>query len=275
MKKYIFVLPLLFLFIFFYIPLLTIIKDSFLVDQRFNLGNFSELLTSYYHRYVILFTLKQAFISLFFTLLLGLPAAYIFTHFSFPGKNIIRPLFLIPFVLPSILVALGFILLYGQNGFLNSFLGKFNLNLRILYRLEAIILAHSFYNFPIVLKFVSDAWQRINKNYLAAAQTLGANRWKRFWAITFPSLLPSIINASVLVFIYCFMSFGIVLVLGSVRYTTLEVNIYIMIYHLIRFPLVMALGSIQLLFSLIFLLIAIRSKQYYIKHLNLLNFISN
>jgi thiamine transport system permease protein len=71
------------------------------------------------------------------------------------------------------------------------------------------------------------------------------------------------------------MSFGIVLVLGSVRYTTLEVNIYILIYHLIRFPLGMALGSIQLLFSLIFLLIAIRSNQYYIKHLNLLNVISN
>ncbi|MBW6516465.1 MAG: iron ABC transporter permease [Candidatus Cloacimonetes bacterium] len=275
MKKYFFIIPLLFLVLFFYIPLITILKESFFIDQRLSLANFIELIGSYYHRYVIFFTIKQAFISLIFTLLLGIPAAYIFTYYSFPGKNIIRPLFLIPFVLPSIIVALGFILLYGQNGYLNRFLGTFNFNIRILYRLEAIILAHSFYNFPIVLKFVSDAWQRVNKNYTAAAQTLGANKLRIFFRITLPSLLPSIINASVLVFIYCFMSFGIVLVLGSVRYTTVEVNIYILIYHLIRFPLGMALGSIQLLFSLIFLLLAIKSNQYYIKHLNLLNVISN
>ena len=275
MKKYPFLIPIGFLLLFFYIPLITILKESFFVDQRLTLENFTELISSYYHRYVILFTIKQAFISLIFTLILGLPAAYIFTRYSFPGKNIIRPLFLIPFVLPSILVALGFILLYGQNGYLNRFLGTFNSNIRILYRLEAIILAHSFYNFPIVLKFVSDAWQRINKNYLAAAQTLGANKLTLFFRITLPSLLPSIINASVLVFIYCFMSFGIVLVLGSVRYTTVEVNIYMLIYHMIRFPMGMALGSIQLLFSLIFLFIAIRSNQYYIKHLNLLNVVSN
>jgi len=274
MKKTLFFIPVLFLLIFFYIPLVTMLREAFLIDEQVSLQNFTELLSSPYHRHVIFFTIKQSIISLFFTLLLGIPAAYIFTRFSFPGKKIIRPLFLIPFVLPSIIVALGFILLYGQNGYLNQFLSRFNLNIRILYRLEAIILAHSFYNFPIVLKFVSDSWQRINQNYIAAARTLGASKLRIFFRITLPSLIPSIINASVLVFIYCFMSFGIVLILGSVNYTTIEVNIYILINHLIRFPLGMALGSIQLLFSLVFLFLALKSNRYYLKHLNLLDIIS-
>lgn len=275
MKKTVLLIPLGFLLLFFYIPLVTIIKESFFVEDSLSLGNFFQLLSSSYHRHVILFTVKQALISLFFTLIIGIPAAYVFARYSFPGKSVIRPLFLIPFVLPSIIVALGFILLYGQNGYLNRFLSLFHLNVRILYRLEAIILAHSFYNFPIVLKFVSDAWQRVNRDFRAAAQTLGANRLRVFFRITLPSLLPSIINASVLVFIYCFMSFGIVLVLGSVRYTTVEVNIYILVYHLIRFPLGMALGTIQLLFSMFFLIIALASNRYYIKNLNLLDVIGN
>ncbi len=270
MKRSLLLLSLVFLIVFFYIPLLTIIRHAFILEGSFSLGNFSELISSTYHRHVITFTIKQAFISLLFTLLLGLPAAYIFTNFTFPGKQFLRPLMLVPFVLPNIIVALGFILLYGQNGYLNRLLSLFDYNIKILYRFEAIILAHSFYNFPIILKIVGDSWSRINKNYLAAAKTLGASKLSVFRRIVFPSLLPSIINASFLVFIYCFMSFGIVLILGSVKYTTIEVNIYYLTNNLFRFPTAMALGVIQLLFSSLFLLISQKTGRFSLRYVNLI-----
>ncbi|MCB5230881.1 MAG: iron ABC transporter permease [Candidatus Cloacimonas sp.] len=275
MRKLLLLIPLGFLLSLFYIPLITIVKEAFSYDGGVGLGNFYELLRSPYQQHVILFSIKQALISLAFTLLLGIPAAYIFTHYSFPGKKLLQPIILIPFVLPSIIVVLGFILFYGQNGYLNRFLAHFNFNLKILYRFEAIVLAHAFYNFPIVLKIVSDAWLKLNRNYLKAAQTLGANRVQTFFKITLPSLLPAIINASFLVFIYCFMSFGVVLVLGSVKYATIEVSIYFLINNLFQMPMAMALGSIQLLFSLLFLFISGGIGRFSLKYISLLDPIPN
>jgi thiamine transport system permease protein len=271
MKRLLLLIPLGVLIMFFYTPLLVIVKEAFYNNGSIGLTNFCELLSSSYHRQVILFTLKQSLVSLFFTLLIGIPAAYVFTHYKFPGRKLLQPIILIPFVLPSIIVVLGFILLYGQNGYLNRLLSPFNINLKILYRFEAIVLAHTFYNFPIVLKMVGDAWQRLNNNYLKAAQTLGSNRIQTFFRITLPSLFPSIINASFLVFTYCFMSFGIVLVLGSVKYTTIEVNVYFLINSMFQLPMAMALGAIQLLFSLVFLIVSNSMGHYSLRFINLLD----
>jgi thiamine transport system permease protein len=57
--------------------------------------------------------------------------------------------------------------------------------------------------------------------------TLGARRWTIFRTVTLPRLVPAILSASTLIFLFCFSSFAILLVLGGgPRFTTLEVEIY-------------------------------------------------
>ncbi|HUV07757.1 MAG TPA: iron ABC transporter permease, partial [Spirochaetia bacterium] len=180
---------------------------------------------------IILFTLKQALLSTLLSLLLGLPGAYLLTHFDFWGKNVVKAVTTVPFVLPSILVVLGFVRFFGNNGILNRMLMElFRLNsppLRILYSLKAIVLAHAFYNFPICIRIVSSVWSRLNPHIEEAARTLGARGWRLFVTVTLPRILPGILAAAALIFIFCFTSFAVVLVLGGgPRYTTLEVEIY-------------------------------------------------
>ena len=216
--------PLLIMVLFFFIPVFTIFR--FITPSAFleNLGDS-------YVRSVISFTFLQAAVSTVSAVLLGLPGAWIMSHINFRGKRLVSSITTVPFVLPSILVVLGFVLCFGNSGILNSMLmrltGVKTPPLKLLYSFKAIILAHSFYNFPIPLRLVSTAWKQIGKNRIEAAEILGAGKFRIFFTVILPGLMPAIIASASLVFIFCFMSFAVILVLGGgPAYTTLEVEIY-------------------------------------------------
>jgi thiamine transport system permease protein len=133
--------------------------------------------------------------------------------------------------MPSILVVLGFVLFFGNAGWANRLLmaisGARTGPLRILYKPEAIILAHGFYNFPLVLRLVGDGLLKARRAYAPAAATLGATPFQTSLTILFPIALPSLLAAALLVFLYSFTSFAVVLVLGGgPAATTLAVEIY-------------------------------------------------
>ena len=135
------------------------------------------------------------------------------------------------FVLPSILVVLGFVIFYGNNGFLNrmlmSLLKSDEPVVKILYSFRAIILAHAFLNFPVALSLLTGYWSSLSRTAENAAATLGAGKLRIFLTITLSRILPVLLSAALLIFLYCFTSFSIILVLGGgPEYTTLEVEIY-------------------------------------------------
>ncbi len=218
--------------VLFFLPLLIILSKAFMDENsRLTLSNIKVLFTDTQVYRVISFTLLQAAVSTLGALMIGLPGSYILSHYEFRGKKLIRAISVIPFVLPSILIVLGFVIFFGNSGILNVVLMRlFSLEeppFKILYTFNAIILAHSFYNFPIVLSIVSNFWSLLPVKMNQAASTLGAKRFKVFLTITLPRLIPAIISASTLVFLFCFSSFAILLVLGGgPRFTTIEVDIY-------------------------------------------------
>jgi len=247
--------PVIFLAIFFYIPLLFILKEGlFDASGQLTYQYLGETLRDPYTRRVIGFTLKQAVFSTLLTFALGFPGAYLVAKFHFPGKSILKAVTTVPFVLPSIIVSLGFILLFGNHGLLNrSLMSLFHLDtppLRILYSLKAIVLAHAFYNFPLVVRLVSAIWASIDPRIEEAARSLGAKRGQVFRHVTLPMIMPGIAASLVLTFIFSFMSFAVVLVLGGVKYATIEVSIYTLMTVILDYKLGSALAIIQSLFSL-------------------------
>lgn len=255
--------PVLFLLVFFYVPLLSILQEG-LFDPAGHLtfGYLRAVLTEPLHQRVILFTLKQAVLSTLLTLLLGLPGAYLMAKFDFPGKALFKALTTVPFVLPGIIVSLGFILLFGNNGILNrTLMALLSLEkppLRILYNLRAIVLAHAFYNFPLVMRLVAAVWGSIDPRIEDAARSLGAREWRVFRHVTLPMIWPGILAALALTFIFSFMSFAVVLVLGGVRYATIEVNIYTLMKVMLDYKMGSALAIVQAMFSLSFMLLYAR-----------------
>ncbi len=200
------------------------------------------------------FTVWQATVSTALTLLVGLPGAYLFAHYRFPGKALLRALTTIPFMLPTVVAAAGFNALLGPRGWVNlalmELLGLSRPPIPFLNTFAAILVAHVFYNTTIVLRIVGNAWAHLDPRLVQAARVLGADSRRAFLHVTWPLLRPAILAASLLVFIFDFTSFGVVLILGGPRYATLEVEIYIQALRMLNLPLAALLSVIQIAFTL-------------------------
>jgi thiamine transport system permease protein len=251
-------LPLIFLIVFYLYPLQEIVRVSFGWEGGSNTGGLVRRLASLSNLRVIGFTFGQALLSTLLTLLLGLPGAYVFARYDFPGKRLIQSLTTVPFVLPTVVVAAAFSAVLGPRSVLSRLSGG-TLDLR--YTFAAILIAHVFYNYTVVLRMVRGFWSTLDVNLEMAARTLGASPWRVFWQVTLPLLLPAIATAGVLVFIFCFTSFGVILILGGPQFATLEVAIYRQTVYFANMPLAAALSLVQIVFTMVFTLVYVRLQQ--------------
>ena len=221
------------------LPGIAILLVLFIIPLAFNFSYafsdggraFEEVFTDPYTYRLLLFTLEESLLSAIISVLAALPIAAFFARYSFPGRRAVLTLSGLAFTIPTILVVLGFVIWYGNNGFLNALLmritGRDYSLLSILYSFKAIILAHVYLNFPIAFLLIVNAWTELPDTPEKAAYTLGAGRLRTFAKVTLPRLLPSVLSAFILIFLFCFSSFSIILVLGgSPAYSTLETEIY-------------------------------------------------
>ncbi len=204
---------------------------------------------------LIRFTLYQALVSTVLSVLLGLLLAWSLAHQRrFWGRNVLIALFSSSLVLPTLVVVFGLIGIYGRNGWLNRFLEwGFDLSLgSYLYGLFGILLAHVYLNASFASKAFLNAFESIPKEKYKLSMSLGLNAWQRFWNVELPALKTTLLSAASTIFLLCFTSFAIVLVLGgSPRYNTLEVAIYEAVKLDFDIPVALKLAWVQLLLSVI------------------------
>ena len=197
------------------------------------------------------FTFFQATCSTLMALIIGLPAAFFCGRRRFPGRKFLLSLSVVPFCVPSIIIALGYVTFLGLNGGLNHFLvfifGLKEPPVKILYSFVGLIIAHGFYNFPLIMKTVADSWSRVPEEPAESARLLGASEGRIFRTVTIFQLLPSIASSCMLVFIYCFLSFILVLLFGGIGNSTLEVEIYKAARATLDFSLVGKLAIVETL----------------------------
>jgi thiamine transport system permease protein len=178
---------------------------------------------------VVRFTLWQAALS---TLLSVLPALFVARalsrHPNFFGRSFILQLFAVPLALPSIVVALGILSLYGNAGY---FAGIFSMvggeSWPGIYGISGILVAHVFFNLPLAVRLFLEVLQTVPADQWRLASQLGMGSRSTFRLIEWPALRQAVPGVAGLVFMLCVTSFTIVLTLGGgPRATTLEVAIY-------------------------------------------------
>ncbi|ANQ53023.1 ABC transporter permease [Thermosipho sp. 1074] len=239
-RNYWWVIPLLYVIGGLFVPL-------FFLFYKFGGINFSAIKD---HSNVIKFTITQAIVSSIFTLLLGLPGAYIVARTKTHPflKSIFRILSSIPFILPGVTMSIGFLMAFGRNGLLTKLLGILGFDRKILYTFTAVILGHVFYNFPLFIRIVGETWEKIDASLVEAAKIDGAKQHRIFWKVELPILTPSILKAFLLTYVYTFTSFSVVLILGGIKYSTIEVSIYMYTKILFDFKSALSLSFFQILF---------------------------
>lgn len=215
------------LVVLLYYPVASVLVEAVVVDGRLTLAPLRGVATDPFYWGLFRFTVYQAVLSTLASLALGLPGAYVLARHEFPGRRTIRSLTLVPFVLPSIMVAVGFAAMFGTNGPLNRALAAVGLpTLELMFTLKIVVLAHAFYNAPLVVRVVASAWEGVDARVVETARSLGASPTRAFRDVVVPQLAPAVLTSALLVFIFTFMSFPIVLALGGLQLATVEVWLY-------------------------------------------------
>ena len=199
---------------------------------------------------IVGFTIYQAALSTVASVALGVPLAYILARHEFPGRRTLRSLTILPFVLPSILVAVGFRAAFSEDGPLNAVLGLAGIGpVELLFSLEAIVIAHAFYNAPLVARLTIAAWESVDASAVETARSLGANRLQAFRDVIAPQLYPSVLMGATLTFVFTLGTFPIVLALGGVELMTVEVRVFRLVQSL-DYGEAAALAIVELILSL-------------------------
>ncbi len=197
-------------------------------------------------RKALFFTVWQSFASAALTLAIGLPIAHAIARYQFWGRKLIRVVAVVPFVLPTVVVGAAIEAAFSRVGL--------SLGRSVL----AILAAHVFFNVAIVIRVVGGFWAGLDQSPVAAARVLGASPFAAFRWVTLPRLMPSIVGAGVLVFLFSFTSFGVILILGRGGRATLETEIYRNAIFRQEFDVAAVLALVQLLVVAVLSLFAAR-----------------
>lgn len=214
--------PSLFVAVLFYLPISQIVGLGLA-------GDWLPILLSPTVVSVVWFTVWQATVSTLLCLLIGLPIAFTLYRRRFFGAKALRSFLVIPFVLPSIVIAIA---LSGLRELAGS-------------AILVILIAHLILNLSLVVRVVGSEWATLDTQIEEAAMLDGATSLKIFLTITLPSLRSSIAASASLVFLFCATSFAIVLVLGAGQVQSIETLGYVALTQFLDLPTSAALSIVQ------------------------------
>lgn len=220
--------------------------------------NFARLLTDAYYQDIILRTLRIAFLTALFSLILGYPLAYFLARTRSAWRGVLMFLVIAPLMSGVIVRTYGWIVLLGSQGAINKLLmaiGLIDAPLKILSTETAVLIAlvHILMPYMVFPLFSSLAGQ--DPDVEKAASTLGAGRLRTFIEVTLPLSRPGIVMGAVLVFTLTAGAVVTPSLLGGRDVQMLGQQIYELVMSTLNWPLASAVASILVLcqFLIIFL----------------------
>ncbi|PID41633.1 MAG: thiamine/thiamine pyrophosphate ABC transporter permease ThiP [Proteobacteria bacterium] len=226
----------------------------------FQSGGFDWLLlTDSYFHHIVIFSLTQAALSAVISVGLAWPIARSLYYLpELPGKSLFLSLCLLCFVLPTLVVVTGLVVLFGSTGVLSPLVRLVAGDTWNLYGLSGILMAHVYLNMPFAVKVLYLKLEGIPDNSWKLSRQLKLGRLARFRVIEWPSLRATLLIVTGFIFVLCFNSFAIVLALGGgPKSATLEVAIYQALKYDFNIPEALVYAWVQFVIAgLAFLLVS-------------------
>jgi iron(III) transport system permease protein len=208
-------------------PNLSVLITSFQSAGNWTLANYREVLSQQFTIEAIVSSVGLSAGTVLLCALVGVPLAFLFERFTFPGRRLFAALAALPLVLPPLVGTVAFIFLCGESGILaNGIQNLFGLQ-NPPWRLRgwpALLLFHTYTMYPFFYVLTGAGLRRIDASLAEAARSLGASRSKVLRRVVLPQLTPSLVAAALLTFMTSMASFSAPLLFGGdVRVLTLEI----------------------------------------------------
>ncbi len=213
-------------FIFLLYPLFTLLKQSVIADNHFTLSAFKEFFSKTYYVETIFNSLKVSLLTTLVTLIIGVPLAYFYQMYEIKGKSLLQVLIILCSMSAPFIGAYSWIVLLGRNGIITKLIKTLTgIQVGSIYGFKGILLVLSLQLFPLVFLYLCGALKNIDNSLLEASENMGCSGVSRFFTIVIPLCMPTIIAATLLVFMRAFADFGTPLLIGE-GYQTFPVIIY-------------------------------------------------
>ncbi len=213
--------------LFLIYPMFNLLRQSVLTKGgEFTLEYFQKFFGKAYYFSTLWNSLKVSVLATIVTLVIGVPLAYVYNLYEIKGKTFLQMIIILCSMSAPFIGAYSWILLLGNNGIvrktIRSLLG---IKLPSIYGFNGILLVLSLQLFPLVFLYVSGALKNIDNSLLEASENMGCKGVKRFFKVIVPLCMPTILAATLLVFMRAFADFGTPLLIGQ-GYRTFPVEIY-------------------------------------------------
>lgn len=230
--------------VFFVLPLLFLILQSFAFGWRwpdifptdFSLRGWQVLAREPQLFSALGVTMLIGFSVVILNLLLAIPAGKALAQYHFKGKAWIESLLFLPILIPALAVAMGIHFTMIKLGLANVWWG--------------VVLVHLIPTLPYSVRIMRSGYERMGTQWIEQAISLGVSRWRVFWTVSVPFLLPSLRSAVVLAFVISLSQYVLTIMIGGGNVITWAV-IY---YPFLRSVDDAVIASFSLLFALLPLL---------------------
>lgn len=217
------------LFAYVLYPSIRTLIESFIYRDGFSLKNYQTFFNpeSLSNLRALWNSVYISLLSVLFSALIGVPLAFIFNKFDFPGRSFFASAAILPIVLPSLVGVMAFMFLYGESGLvpnaIKDLFGLKNVPFTI-GGVSGILIVHAYTMYVYFYMTVSSTIRSIDPSLEEAAYNLGASRFTVFRKVTLPLLTPAIVGASLLVFMTSMASFSAPFLLaGGFRVLSLQI----------------------------------------------------
>jgi putative spermidine/putrescine transport system permease protein len=220
------------------------------------LENFATLMKPLYAR-VFVDTVWICFLTAFFALIIGYPLAYALVHVqgrlakSFILTTVVTPLFL-----GEVVRTYSWIIVLGNNGFINSVLLKLGViaqPIQFMFTKFGVVVALVHVTMPVMVIMLAAALSHIDRNYLRAAATLGAGPIRAFATVTLPLSMPGIVAGVTTAFAWTFSAFATPQLIGGGRVNMISNLVYQLGFASFNFPFAASLCVSGLALTLVIL----------------------
>ena len=255
-------LALAFLTLFLFIPLISVFYEAFKKGAEV----YFAAITDPDAVSAIKLTLTVAAIAVPLNLVFGVAAAWAIAKFEFRGKNLLITLIDLPFSVSPVVSGLIYVLVFGLQGWLGSWLAEHDL--KIIFAVPGIVLATVFVTVPFIARELIPLMQAQGTEEEEAAVVLGASGWQTFYQITLPNIKWGLLYGAILCNARAMGEFGAVSVVsGHIRGSTNTMPLHVeILYNEYNFAAAFAVASLLALLALVTLalktLIEFRNKQH-------------
>jgi iron(III) transport system permease protein len=250
-----------FLVIFVLYPLTRIFYDAFSNEVgQFTLANFHEFFTDRFYLRSLWNSLVLGVATVITTSVIGIAVAFLIIRYEFPYRNLFSYLTMLPMILPPLVGVLGFVFILGRAGTVNVLLmdwfGMLH-PVNFMYGMHGVLLVETLHLFPLMTLSILDSLSKVDPSLEEAAQSMGANGWRRFWDVTLPLTTPGYVSGALLVFIWTFADFVTPLVVGV--QDLLAVQAYLNIVQFVDrriFRMGIVISALLVVLAIVFVLVA-------------------